>query len=74
MIKGNDSLVENFNFNFLTPLSHNFEMLHFDAHPWQFEHCFCQYLKNNISDIRLIPLDYVTISFDEDQKKCIKHI
>ena len=25
------------------------------------EHCFCQYLKNNIPDIRLIPLDYVTI-------------
>ena len=26
----------------------------------EFEHCFCQYLKNNISDIRLIPLDNVT--------------
>ena len=26
----------------------------------QIEHCFCQYLKNNIPDIRLIPLDYVT--------------
>ena len=25
-----------------------------------FEHCFCQYLKNNIADIRLIPLDHVT--------------
>ena len=31
MIKGNESLVENFNFYFLTPLSHNFKMLHFDA-------------------------------------------
>ena len=26
----------------------------------EFEHCFCQYLKNNIADIRLIPLDHVT--------------
>ena len=25
-----------------------------------FEHCFCHYLKNNISDIRLIPVDHVT--------------
>ena len=25
-----------------------------------FERCFCQYLKNNITDIRLIPLDHVT--------------
>ena len=34
MIKGNESLVENFNSNFLTPLSHNFKMLHdFDANP-----------------------------------------
>ena len=33
MIKGNESLVENFNFYFLAPLSHNFKMLHFDAHP-----------------------------------------
>ena len=24
------------------------------------EHCFCHYLKNNIADIRLIPLDHVT--------------
>ena len=31
MIKGNESLVENV--NFLTPLSHNFKMLHFDANP-----------------------------------------
>ena len=30
-IKGNESLVENF--NFLTPLFHNFQMLHFDANP-----------------------------------------
>ena len=32
-IEGNESLVENFNFNFLTPLSKNFKMLHFDANP-----------------------------------------
>ena len=32
MVKGNESLVENFNFYFLTPLSHNFKMLNFDAH------------------------------------------
>ena len=25
-----------------------------------FEHYFCQYLKNNIFDIKLIPLDHVT--------------
>ena len=25
------------------------------------EHCFCQYLKNNIPDIRLIPLDHVYV-------------
>ena len=30
-IKGNESLVENFNFYFLTPLSQNLKMLHFDA-------------------------------------------
>ena len=33
MIKGNESLVENVNVYFLTPLSYNFEMLHFDANP-----------------------------------------
>ena len=33
MIKGNESLVENVNFNFLTLLSHNFNMLHVDANP-----------------------------------------
>ena len=32
-IKGNESLVENFNFNFLTPLSQNFKRLHFDTNP-----------------------------------------
>ena len=26
----------------------------------EFEHCFCQYLKNNMADIRLIPPDHVT--------------
>ena len=31
MIKGNESLVENF--YFLTPLSYHFKMLHFDANP-----------------------------------------
>ena len=33
MIKGNESLVDIFNFYFLTPLSHNFKMLYFDANP-----------------------------------------
>ena len=33
MIKENESLVEKFNFYFLTPLSHNFKMLHVDANP-----------------------------------------
>ena len=33
MIKRNESLVENFNFNFLTPLSQTLKMLHFDANP-----------------------------------------
>ena len=33
MIKGNESLVKNFNFYFLTLLSHNFKLLHFDANP-----------------------------------------
>ena len=33
MIKGNESLVENFNSYFLTPLSHKFHKLHFDANP-----------------------------------------
>ena len=94
MIKGNESLVENFNFNFLTPLSYNPKMLHFDANPitiecqvtdlwwiWQcqkqyktkeFEHCFCQYLKYNITDIRLIPLDHVTNVFHWPNMKKIR--
>ena len=33
MIKGNESLVENVNLYFLTPLSQNLKMLHFDANP-----------------------------------------
>ena len=33
MIKGNESLVENFNSYFLASLSHNFNMLHFDPYP-----------------------------------------
>ena len=37
MIKGNESLVENFNFYFLTPLSQNLKMLHFDANPLQLD-------------------------------------
>ena len=32
-IKGHESRVKNFNFNFLAPLSQNFKMLHFDANP-----------------------------------------
>ena len=32
-IKGNESLVENCNFYYLTPLSQNFKLLHFDANP-----------------------------------------
>ena len=34
----------------------------------EIEHCFCQYLKINISDIRLIPLDHVTIYYDNNQR------
>ena len=37
MIKGNESLVENVNFYFLTPLSHNFKILHFDANPIKYD-------------------------------------
>ena len=33
IIKGNKSLVENVYFYFLTPLYHNFKMLHFDVNP-----------------------------------------
>ena len=33
IIKGNESLVENFDFNFLTPLSQHFKKPHFDANP-----------------------------------------
>ena len=33
MIKGNESLVDNFKFYFLTPHSCNFKMLHFNANP-----------------------------------------
>ena len=33
MIKGNESLVENFNSFFLAPLSQNCNMLHFDPNP-----------------------------------------
>ena len=29
----------------------------------EFDHCFCPYLKINIPDIRLIPLDHVKYSY-----------
>ena len=38
--------------------SADYETKHYETK--EFEHCFCQYLKNNIPDIRLIPLDHVT--------------
>ena len=38
MIKGNESLVENFNFYFLPPLYHTFKILHFDANPIAIEY------------------------------------
>ena len=49
-------------------LENAYKMLHFDANPFkldiwlhnceEFEHCFYQYLRINISDIRLIPLSH----------------
>ena len=30
---------------------------------YEFEHFFCQDLKNNMADIRLIPLDHVTYCY-----------
>ena len=59
MIKGNESLVENVNFNFLTPLSHNFKMLHFDAKPIQIGYLVTEFdegfdnAKNNIQQRNL---------------------
>ena len=58
MIKGNESLVENFNFNFFTPLSHSFKMLHFDENPLQLDIWFQSYegfvnAKNNIKQRNL---------------------
>ena len=38
MIKGNESLVENVNFYFLTQTSQNFKMLYFDANPMTIGH------------------------------------
>ena len=76
MIKGNQSLVENLNFYFLTPLSHSFKTLQsyerFVNAKKQYktkesDHCFCQYLKNNMANIQLIPLDHVTYG---GQLKC----
>ena len=40
----------------------NFSMLKTVYKAKEFEFCFCQYLKNNIPDIRLIPLDHATYS------------
>ena len=37
----------------------------------EFEHCFCQYLKNNMADIRLIPLDHVTSFVFVKAKDCL---
>ena len=58
MIKGNKSLVENFNFFFLTPLIQNFKMLHFDANPLQLDIWLQSYegfdnVKNNIKQRNL---------------------
>ena len=38
MIKGNESLVENVNSDFLAPLSHNINMLHLDPNPITIEY------------------------------------
>ena len=56
MIKGNESLVENVNFYFLTPLY--FKMLHFDANPLQLDIWFWSYegfdnAKNNMKQRNL---------------------
>ena len=58
MIKGNESLVENFDFNFLTPHSHDFKMLHFDANPLQLDIWLQSYegfdkAKNNMKQMNL---------------------
>ena len=37
MIKGNESLVENVNFNFLIPPSQHIKVLHLDANPLQLD-------------------------------------
>ena len=74
MIKGNMSLVENFNFYFLAPQSHNLKMLSIWCKPhynWTSGYRVVQDLTMlkqkhlnpvfaNIFDIRLIPLDHVT--------------
>ena len=58
MIKGNESLVENFNFILLTPLYHIFKMLYFDATPLQLDIWLQNYegfvnAKNNIKQRNL---------------------
>ena len=41
-----------------TPLQLDFWLQSYET--MKFKHCFYQYLKNDIPDIRLIPLDHVT--------------
>ena len=59
MIKRNESLVDNFNFYFLTPLYHDFKMLHFDANPITIEYLVTEFnerfvnAKNNIKQRNL---------------------
>ena len=69
MIKGNESLVVNFNFfYFLTQLSHNWisgyrvmkNLSVLKNIKQRNLNTDCQYLKNNMADIRLMPLDHVT--------------
>ena len=65
MIKENESLVYSILFSYTTYLVTELWRI---CRCWkqyktkEFEHCFCQYLKNNITDIWLIPLDHVTIT------------
>ena len=83
MIKGNESLVENFNYNFLTSLSGCLKMLRFDANTITIRYLVTGYeefvnakninkqrnlntvfanIAKTLSDIRLIPLDHVSLS------------
>ena len=61
MIKGNESLVENFSSYFLTPLSQTLAMLHVDANPLQLDVWLQSYeefdnAKNNIKQRNLNPV------------------